>query len=93
MGRSFDPNNLVPLKGVGTIYPTGTFTAPWGVLEVTDGGALVAASRAAVRVPIPDGFAPGGTEVSGAGWKLTLNKGWTVRPGARPGDWMVQQAP
>jgi len=93
MGRSFNPNNLVPLKGVGTIYPTGTFSAPWGTLEVTDGGALVAASRSEVRVPIPEGFTPGSTEVAGTGWKLTLNSGWVVRPGTRQGDWTVQQAP
>lgn len=74
LSRSFNPNNLLLLGDEGTVYPTGTFTAPWGRLEVRE-GVLVAADFGTVRVPL-----------AGRGWILEPASGWVIRPGARPGD-------
>ena len=83
LDRSFNPNTLIPFGVDGTIYPTGTFSGPWGTLEVT-GGALVAPDFAMVRVPAPRDTI--GTPLRGDGWSLTLAEGWTLRAGARSGD-------
>ena len=83
LNRSFNPNTLIPFASEGTIYPTGTFTAPWGTLEVS-GGALVAPDFSMVRVPAPPDTAA--RPIRGDGWSLALAEGWTLRPGARPGD-------
>ena len=81
--RAFNPNTLVPFPGGGTIYPTGTFSGPWGRLEVDSGGAYVSDDFRAVRVEAPASTtdlerAPG-TVLAGPGWSLELADGWTVR--------------
>lgn len=88
LSRAFDPNTLIPLAGEGTVYPTGTFSALWGSLEVRNGGVLVGPDYRRLRVPLPaDGS--GGT-VTGQGWKLELAPGWHLAPGVRSGDLTVR---
>jgi hypothetical protein len=87
--RSFDPNTLVPLDTLGTVYPTGSFTAPWGTLEVDGGnGALLAADYRTITLAAPSAPPPNGTSIRGDGWSLTLVDGWVVRAlaGGRAGD-------
>ncbi len=86
MFRSFNPNNLVPLGSEGTVYPTGTFRAEWGVLTVEQGGALVSPDNREVRVPVPTGMDATATAIEGPGWRLELAEGWQLHPGPRPGD-------
>ena len=56
----FNPQTLVPLAGLGTVYPTMRLTDDWGSLEVEHGGALVqgAAKQATVSAVGAD---PSGT--------------------------------
>jgi hypothetical protein len=91
--RTFNPNNLVSLGESGTVYPTGTFTSRWGKLEVdgTGAGALLAPDNQLVRVPAPGN--PDARPLEGPGWRLELAPEWTVRPGARPGDYEVVPKP
>ena len=85
---SFDPNSLVPLGDLGTAYPTGTFSAAWGKIEVESGGALVGPDFRSLVVPAPSDAAA--RPVRGPGWRLELAPGWTVRPrGDRPGSYEV----
>jgi len=84
--RSFNPNTLVPLGASGTVYPTGTFQADWGVLTVDRGGALVTPGDREVRVPTPASVDSAATIVQGDGWRLELRTGWRLRAGPRPGD-------
>ncbi len=86
LSRNFNPNTLVPLPPHGTVYPTGSFKAEWGTLEVTSAGALVANDFGTVRVPAP---AEGGSRTEGRGWTLKMADGWSVRPGPRAGDLVV----
>lgn len=75
---SFDPSELIPLDGDGTYYPTGTFQAAWGRLEVTR-GALVAPDWRTVRISAEGvGIEPDGRALSGDGWRLELAPGWAV---------------
>jgi hypothetical protein len=81
LGRSFDPNALIAFDMTTTVYPTGTFTAEWGELVVTTGGARVANDFTSLTVEAPrEAPAPDARSVSGPGWKLTLNAGWRVVP-------------
>ena len=86
MMRSFNPNNLVALGASGTVYPTGTFQADWGVLTVEQGGALVLPGNREVRVPVPAAMDPLSAVIAGSGWRLELKPGWRLTPGPRPGD-------
>jgi len=82
----FNPQTLVPLEGYGTIYPTMRLTDDWGALEIDHGGCLIRNAEKQATVSA-EGVDKAG--LSGDGWKLTLNTGWTVKPGARPGDLAV----
>jgi hypothetical protein len=84
----FNPQTLQPLGDLGIVYPTMRLTDAWGVLDV-DGDALVNQETKVAAVSAA-GIDP--SKRKGAGWSLTLNKGWTVVPGARKGDLTVQQA-
>lgn len=85
----FNPQTLVPLEGYGTIYPTMRLTDDWGALEIDHGGCLIREADKQATVTAKGADSVG---TSGDGWRLTLNKGWQVRPGARPGDLTVVQA-
>lgn len=80
---SFDPNNVLPLEGVGTVYPTMTVSGPWGGAEVTK-GALVSADFNRLYLPKP--VAGTGGKIQGEGWEITPKSGWAAQPGGRPGD-------
>jgi len=92
MFRSFNPNALVPLGSNGTVYPTGTFQADWGVLTVEQGGALVALDNREVRVPAPAAIDTSATVVQGSSWRLELRPGWRLLSGLRPGDYNATRA-
>jgi|SRR5690348_2981924 len=80
LGFTMDPNTLVPLGDAGTVYPTGTFKASWGTLQVSEGGALVSPDFTSVAVAAPADTA--GQTLAGNGWKLELASGWVVRRSA-----------
>jgi hypothetical protein len=83
----FNPQTLQPLGDLGTVYPTMHLHDAWGVLEVDGGaGALLDREMTLARVSA-SGFDP--SKLTGDGWRLTLNKGWTLRPGPRKGDLVV----
>jgi hypothetical protein len=95
MYRNFNPMALTPFPPHGTYYPTGTFTAPWGKIQVDSGGALVTADNASVRVPVPSNFHPSespGAVIQGAGWTLNLSKDWKIIPARNRGSFLVVRA-
>lgn len=71
----FDPRTSVPFKDLGTIYPTMRLVDNWGILNVTEGGALIADWQKVV-VSAPTSISD--TLVKGDGWTLELNKDWKV---------------
>ena len=92
MSIGFNPNNLLPLDELGTVYPTLRLSDEWGVLEVTD-GALVSADWSHTDVAAPSASAQpaGGAALQGPGWTLTLDPGWMLAEGTRRGDLLVRK--
>lgn len=90
MRMSFDPGNLAPLEGHGTVYPNVRIVDVWGVLRVTAGGALMDSTYSGVRVSSPTDA--GARPARGDGWTLELEEGWTLAPGPRKGDYTVRAA-
>ncbi|HYX40722.1 MAG TPA: hypothetical protein VE821_03440, partial [Pyrinomonadaceae bacterium] len=91
MRYSFDPNNVVPLDGAGTVYPTLRVTDEWGILEVSHGALMTRASRTVSKVYVA---APTDAEtrpLKGDGWTLQLNDGWRLTPAERKGDFTLQK--
>jgi len=86
MQVQFDPRNLQPLDGAGTVYPNLRISDAWGTLEV-DGGALIRSDWSAVVVPAP--ASADARPLQGDGWRLELAPGWTLAPDARRGDWAL----
>lgn len=73
----FNPNELVPVADA-TYYPTGSFTAAWGRVEVREGGALLSRDWSTLRLPSGE-LRIDGDVVRGGGWTLELAEGWSVR--------------
>lgn len=90
MNMQFNPGNLVALDGRGTVYPDIRIVDVWGVLTVTSGGALMSSDYSRITVPAPRNTE--GTAISGDGWKLELNTGWTLAPAERKGSFVVQRS-
>lgn len=86
---SWNPSKQQPLGVEGTVYANLTLAAPWGVLPVTEGGALVAGDWS--QTCIPASFGREGNRLEGDGWVLDLGTGWRVVPGEREGDYGVER--
>jgi len=87
MQLTFNPNGLAPLTGYGTVYPTMTVSDKWGQISVSL-GALLSEDFRRLVVPSPARESC----VQGPGWRLSLNKGWSIEPGRRPGDYILKKA-
>ncbi|HEX8187221.1 MAG TPA: hypothetical protein VF586_02650 [Pyrinomonadaceae bacterium] len=89
MRMSFDPGSLLPLEGLGTVYPNIRVVDAWGVLTVARGGALLNKIFSAVNVPAPAD--PTARPLTGDGWTLELEEGWSLAPGSRAGDFVLKK--
>ena len=86
MNISFNPNNLQPLEGLGTVYPTLHIVDNWGTLDVTQ-GALMSSNWQMVTVSAPTQTAP----VRSEEWTLEIKPGWKIETGPRKGDFILKQ--
>lgn len=75
MGITFDPRNIVPIKNIGTVYPTIRVTDNWGILTV-EKGALLSADWENIIVSEPKEI--NDSIIKGDGWKLELKENWKV---------------
>jgi hypothetical protein len=91
LSYSFDFNAIHPLPDAGSVYGSIRIVEEWGILDASAGGALLVlaenGSPRLARVPAPAD--PAAHPLAGDGWSLRLEPGWTLVPGARPGDWRV----
>lgn len=88
----FRPGGVDQLGDVGSIYHTLSVSAPWGMLTVSGGDAMITKDFATLVVAAPAAHA--GTNVHGRGWELTLSHGTTIVPDARkPGSLTVALPP
>ncbi|WP_394847292.1 hypothetical protein LZC95_07475 [Pendulispora brunnea] len=83
---SFDPNQLEPLGDAGTVYRQLRVSDEWGVLSAST-GALLSEDWTTVTVSTPAD--PAAHPLQGDGWTLQLSPGWTLKPGARKGDFTL----
>ncbi|PYS93010.1 MAG: hypothetical protein DMF64_06730 [Acidobacteria bacterium] len=88
---SFNPNNLVPLEGLGTVYPTLRVSDAWGILEVSNGALMARDGRAVSKVYVAAPTDAQTRPLKGDGWTLQLNDGWRVAPAERKGDFVLQK--
>ncbi|HEX8251932.1 MAG TPA: hypothetical protein VF846_02200 [Thermoanaerobaculia bacterium] len=75
MQFTFDPNNVQPLEGHGTVYPTLEVRDVWGKIVVTGGGALMSPDYQTLIV-----------SANAEGYELTLADGWRLADAPRAGD-------
>ena len=82
-----DSRGATVVPGAGTVY-FGHYeqSGEWGTL-VAENGVLIATDGRLRRLPAP--AQPDGATITGDGWTFKANAGWTIRPGARPGDYQV----
>jgi hypothetical protein len=73
---SFNSGTLLPIEDLGTVYPTMTAIDLWGTLTVESGGGLMSPDRDKVTLSVP--LQINDRQVSGDGWKLQLNEGYSV---------------
>jgi hypothetical protein len=77
---SYDPTELIAFDLQSTVYPAGSFSAPWGKLTVDHGGVLVQNDFSRIRIGAPGSPVAGNaSEIKGDGWTLVLNPGWSLR--------------
>jgi hypothetical protein len=72
---SFDPRNIMPIEGYGTVYPTLTLSDSWGILTVSN-GALLGTNWDKITVSEP--ILINRDKVVGNGWTIDLNNGYFV---------------
>lgn len=85
---SFDPRNIVPLEGYGTVYPSMRITDNWGILTVT-GGALLSTNWDKVILSEPTSIV--NEKISGNGWTLELNNGFSVEKNTSDGNYILKK--
>ena len=88
MQVQFNPNELLPIEGFGTIYPTLRVSDVWGTLTVSR-GALLDPSWKHVQVAAPG--SPSVRPLQGDGWSLELQPGWELGPGRRQGSYVLRK--
>lgn len=86
MNISFDPRNIMPLEDRGTVYPNLRISDKWGILSV-ENGALVSSMWDKVTVTNP--IKTDNKNISGDGWTLQLNEGYTVSKDESNGNYKL----
>jgi hypothetical protein len=90
---SFDPNNVMGIDSLNTVYPTMRLVDAWGILEVTDGAWLLRGGNGLlVRAQVPAPQSASAAPLKGDGWTLTLKEGWRIVAAERRGDLKVENA-
>lgn len=75
MSVSFDPRNIMPIEGFGTVYPTLRVTDNWGILTVSN-GALLGTNWDKITISEPTLINK--DKVVGNGWTIDLNSGYII---------------
>lgn len=71
----FNPNTLIPLDSLGTIYPTFKIIHSWGTLHVKEGGCLFNWEKAIVSAR---NMKKENGKIIGEGWELELKDNWKI---------------
>ncbi len=74
-GASFMTRGVTPLGDAGTVLPRFRVSGPWGSLQAEQ--VLMSPDQSLLTVPGPPSIQ--GDTLTGDGWKLVLEDGWTTR--------------
>lgn len=88
MNISFDPRNIMPIEGYGTVYPSLRISDNWGILTVSD-GALLGKNWDKVTVSEPTHIDT--RRVVGNGWIIELNSGYTVEKNSNSQNYLLKK--
>lgn len=86
----FNPSEILPLEGLGIVYPTLRVTGDWGILTISN-GALVIYEGERVGVYVPAPVDPNAQPLQGISWTLKLDAEWKIKPGERKGDYLLKK--
>ena len=87
MQLEFDPNQVIPIDGLGSFYGVLTLRDAWGEFRATDGAFISTDfTRAILTAPGPDGL-------SGPGWSLSLAPGYRLAAAGADGAYRPLFAP
>ena len=90
---SFDPNNVMGIDSLNTVYPTMRLVDAWGILEISAGAWLVRGGNGQLlRAQVPAPPSASAVPLQGDGWTLTLKPGWKIVAAERRGDFTVENA-
>ena len=88
---NFNPHAVLALDADSTLYEGEVQVSDaWGVLHSSEGFLMVRRNGLIVRVQVPAPPDANSRPLKGDGWTLTLQKGWRVGPGDRPGDYVLK---
>lgn len=85
MQFEFDPNTVVPLDGLGSVYRGLTLRDRWGELKAP-GGALITEDFTRIIAVAPDR-----SGLAGADWSLSLAEGYAVQLSPASGDFELAE--
>jgi len=88
MSISFDPRNIMPVEGYGTVYPTLRASDNWGILTVSD-GALLGTNWDKINVSEPTRITE--NKVVGNGWTIDLNNGYFVEKNSNDRNYSLKK--
>lgn len=88
MSMKFDPDQVQPIEGSGTVYPDIRIVDTWGVLTATK-GALITSAFDRVLVPAPTDIEA--RPLTGDGWTIELKEGWVLAADQRRGDYILKK--
>lgn len=88
MNISFDPRNIIPLEGYGTVYPSLKVIDNWGILTVSD-GALLGTSWDKITLSEPTQIEK--DKVTGNGWTIDLKSGYIVKKNSSDNNYSLQK--
>lgn len=104
MTYGFDPNEVVGMKELGTVYPSLSLGDTWGHLDAPRGARIAQDHhRAFVAAPpdseiVPEEEPAAGQDpatmpgiIFGPGWKIHVVPGWILAPGPREGDFVLRR--
>jgi hypothetical protein len=91
VGYTYDPNNVMALDDLGTVYPRLRVTDNWGILEVSNGALMIRENGAVKFVRVPAPANKDARPLEGDGWKLELKSDWQLVPGTRAGDFVLKK--
>ncbi|MEI7983815.1 MAG: hypothetical protein WCI71_19365, partial [Bacteroidota bacterium] len=86
MNFSFDPQNIIPLENLGSIYMTVRVSDEWGILSAVK-GALISPQYDRISVSKP--ASTEGKKITGDGWTLQLDAKWKMETDPVSGNYQL----